>query len=64
MLRYNQDTQYKTTTGGIVTLGMIIMVTVSFLSMISQTLNKTAIDSSVNILRSRSPPELNLVANK
>jgi len=64
MLRYNQDTQYKTTTGGIITLGMIIMVTVSFLSMISQTLNKTAIDSNVNILRSRSPPELKLVANK
>lgn len=35
MLRYNKDTQYQTVTGGIVTIGIIVMVITGFFSMIS-----------------------------
>ncbi len=64
MLRYNGDTQYRTVTGGIATLGIMIMVIIGFFSMISETINKTAISSTTNILRSNNPPEFNLTANK
>ena len=47
MLRYNKDTQYKTVTGGLMTIGIIVLVVIGFFSMISQTLNKTAITSFV-----------------
>lgn len=63
MLRYNKDTQYQTVTGGIVTLGIIIMVITGFFSMITETINRTAIDSTVNVIKSNNPPAFNLTAN-
>ena len=64
MLRYNKGTQYRTVTGGIVTLGIMIMVIIGFFSMISKTMNKTAIDSTTTMITSNNPPEYNLTANK
>lgn len=58
MLRYEADTQYKTVTGGIFTLIIIIIVAVGFTSMISSTLNKTAIDASISETKSNDPTYL------
>lgn len=64
MLIYNEDAHYQTFTGGIVTLGIIVTVISGFFSMISETINKTAITSSVNVLTMSDPPATNLIANE
>lgn len=63
MLRYNEDAHYQTFTGGIVTLGIIVTVISGFFSMISETINRTAITSTVNALTTSNPPAINLTAN-
>ena len=64
MLRYDNDTEYKTVTGGIITISIIILVTVGFASMISDTFNRTAITASLNIAKSNDPTFFDLKANK
>ena len=56
MLRFNNNTQYKTVTGGLITIAIIVLVTVGFASMISNTLNKSAITFSMNVMKSIDPP--------
>lgn len=63
MLRYDNDTEYKTVTGGIITISIIILVTIGFASMITDTLNKTAINSSLNIEKNNNPTYFNLIAD-
>ena len=63
MLRYNEDAQYQTFTGGIFSLGIILTVIAGFFSMISQTLNRTAITSSLNVITSSDPTAYNLTSN-
>jgi hypothetical protein len=63
MLRYDNDTEYKTVTGGIITISIIILVTIGFASMITDTLNKTAISSSLDINTSNNPTYFNLIAD-
>ncbi len=63
MLRYDNDTEYKTVTGGIITISIIILVTIGFASMITGTLNKTAISSSLDINTSNNPTYFNLIAD-
>ncbi len=63
MLRYNEDAHYQTFTGGVITLGIIVTVISGFFSMISETINRTAITSSVNTLTTNYPPAYNLTAN-
>jgi len=49
MLRYESDTEYKTITGGMITISIIAVVTIGFASMIADTLNRTAITASLNV---------------
>ena len=63
MLRYENKKEYKTITGGLVTISIVVMVIVGFANMISDTLNRTAITSSLNNEKSNNPPFYNLIAN-
>ena len=63
MLRYNEDAQYHTFTGGLISLGIIFTVIAGFFSMISETIHKTAITSSLNSLINSSPSAYNLTTN-
>lgn len=55
MLRYQSDTEFKTITGGIITISIIVMVMIGFASMIIDTLKRTAITSSLNVQKSSDP---------
>ncbi len=50
-------------TGGLISLGIIFTVIAGFFSMISETINKTAITSDVNSLINSSPSAYNLTNN-
>ncbi len=63
MLRYDEDAQYQTFTGGIISLGIVLTVISGFFSMISETLNRTAISSNLNIITSGNPSPYNLTNN-
>ena len=43
LLRYENENEYRTLTGGIVSIGIAITIVIGFASMISDTLNKSAI---------------------
>ncbi len=64
MLRYDNDTEYKTVTGGIITISIVVLVTVGFMSMISDTFNRTAITASLDIAKSNDPTFYDLKASK
>ena len=49
LLRYNGESEYTTTTGGVISLTAIILFVVLFASMGLRTVNKEIITSSVNI---------------
>jgi hypothetical protein len=63
MLRYDTDTEYKTITGGIITISIVAMVTIGFASMIVDTLNRTAITANLNIQKSNDPTYYDLRAD-
>ena len=63
MLRYNKDSQYQTVTGGIFSLVIVIVVIAGFFNMISETINRTAVSSSLNVVTSSNPSAFNLTAN-
>lgn len=56
MLRYDEDEDYKTLTGGIISLGIIIAIVVGFASMILSTLNRTSISTTVQVIKNTVPP--------
>ena len=56
MLRYNSKSKYKTVTGGIVSLIMIVANIVGFSQMIISTMEKTAITSNFEIKKFSDPP--------
>ena len=60
MLRYNDDAHYQTFTGGFFSLAIILTVIAGFFSMISETMNRTAINSSLNVITSSNPTIYNL----
>jgi hypothetical protein len=55
MLRFNSDERYKTVTGGIITLTIVIVVVVGLASMIGQTVNRTAITYSEIVNKQENP---------
>ena len=63
MLRYNEDAHYHTFTGGLISLGIIFTVIAGFFSMISETINRTAITYNVNAIIASSPSAYNLKTN-
>lgn len=46
MLRYQQEAQYRTVTGGIMSIAVIITIIIAFASMISDTVNRITINFS------------------
>ncbi len=63
MLRYNNDSQYQTVTGGILTSAIVIVVIAGFFNMINETINRTAISSSLNVVTSSNPSAHNIITN-
>ena len=63
MLLYNKDSQYQTVTGGIFSLVIVIVVIAGFFNMISETINRTAISSSLNVITSSNPSAFNLITS-
>lgn len=62
LLHYNSETQYKTLTGGLFSISIIIFIVIGFASMISDTLNRTTIASSVQTIK-QSDPTLSILKN-
>mgnify|MGYP000870840379 CR=1 FL=1 len=60
LLRYESNKDYRTVTGGIISLSIILMISLGFASMIIDTLNKTTINSTLNIKKSSDPSFYNL----
>jgi len=63
LLRFKGDTEYKTFTGGIISISLVAMVIAGFLSMITETLHKTAISSTLSEYKSTDPPFYNLTTD-
>jgi hypothetical protein len=63
ILRYNEDAHYHTFTGGLISLGIIFTVIAGFFSMISETMNRTAITANVNTIVTSSSSPYSLKAN-
>ncbi len=56
MLRYEDDEDYKTLTGGIASIGIIVAIVIGFASMILDTLNLTSITTSTQVIKNVTPP--------
>lgn len=63
MLRYDQDSKYKTATGGLITISIVIVVIAGFFNMISETINRTAISYTLNAKAAGDPTPFTLTAN-
>ena len=61
MLRYEQETQYRTFTGGVISIGVIITIVIAFASMIINTVDRTTINFSQRTERQVNPPLTTLV---
>jgi hypothetical protein len=55
MLRYNADTQYKTLTGGIISIGICITIVIAFATMIQDTFNRTSINFTKETVKQNDP---------
>ena len=58
LLRYNTDNEYKTITGGIISLAIITIILISFSSMISDTMERNTIVYSESVFRSPDPSKI------
>ena len=47
LLRYNSETQYKTLTGGLLSLAIIAVIAGGFFNMVADTVNRVSITSSL-----------------
>ena len=63
LLRYQSNKDYRTVTGGIISLSIILMITLGFATMIIDTLNKTSINSTLNVKKSNNPSFYNIKAD-
>lgn len=50
MLRFNDESEYKTITGGLISLGIIIMIMAGFATMIIDTFSLNSVKSSTDII--------------
>lgn len=55
MLRYDQDEDYKTLTGGFFSIGIVVAIVIGFANMIVSTLNQTTINTSTQVIRNPIP---------
>jgi hypothetical protein len=51
MLRYDDDEKYRTLTGGILSLGIIITIIIGFASMILDTLQLSSITTKLEVIK-------------
>jgi len=56
MLRYDAEMEYKTLTGGIISLGILITIITGFASSIIDTLNLNTISTSTEMIKNPFPP--------
>jgi len=56
MLRYNSEMEYKTLTGGFISLGIIITIVIGFASIIIDTFNLNIITTNTEIVKHSNPP--------
>jgi len=56
MLRYNAEMEYKTLTGGFISLGIIITIVIGFASIIIDTINLNIITTNTEIVKHSNPP--------
>jgi hypothetical protein len=64
MLRYNNENQYKTFTGGVITLGILTTIMIAFASMIFETLDRTKITYTLDVKKRADPTNYTLEATK
>jgi len=55
MLRYDDDLEYKTLTGGVVSLAIIVTIIMGFASMILNTLDLNTFTISTEIVKNKVP---------
>lgn len=55
MLRYNDENEYRTLTGGIISIGIIITIIVGFANMIMDTLNLNTISTTFELIKNKNP---------
>jgi hypothetical protein len=60
MLRYDADSQYKTFTGGILSIGICATIIIAFASMIQDTFNRSVITYSLQALKQDEPTLVDL----
>lgn len=63
MLRFNDESEYKTITGGLISLGIIIMIMAGFATMIIDTFSLNSVKSSTDIIHHEVPSAANFSTN-
>jgi hypothetical protein len=63
MLRYEKESDYRTLTGGLLSLGIIATILTGFASMIMDTLNLTSISTSIDVMKNTDPTHTKLTAS-
>jgi hypothetical protein len=61
LLRYNAETQYKTLTGGILSLAIVCIIAGGFFNMVLDTLDRVTITSSLITKKQSDPPLATIV---
>ena len=59
LLRYEKENDYRTFTGGFISLGVISVILIGFAKMIFQTISKENINTKSSSLHSLEPPPVN-----
>lgn len=63
LLRYNAESQYKTLTGGILSLAIVCVIAGGFFNMVLDTLDRVTITSSLITTKRSDPPLATLIPN-
>ena len=63
LLRFNKEGEYRTFTGGFLSIGIIVVIIIGFANMIGETLNKSRLTTSFKIIKNPDPTHTTLVAD-
>ena len=55
MLRFQKEGEYRTLTGGLLSLGIIVTIVIGFTSMIRETLNRSSFTTSLTVEKKPDP---------
>ncbi len=64
MLRYKQEAEYRTFTGGLISVGVIITIVIAFASMILDTVNRVTISFNHRNQRKSDPSLITLTTSE